>query len=75
MPRYYFEIETDDARVEDPEGALNPDDAAAMRGAERLADELTQEGLEFVGSTVQVLNDDRKVVADVLIRARKQLLQ
>ena len=69
MPRYYFEIETDETLVEDPEGALYPDDAAAMRGAERLADELTQEGLEFVGSTVQVLYEELMVVADVLMRA------
>ena len=75
MLRYYFEIETDETFVEDPEGALYPGDTAAIRAAERLADELTQEGLEFVGSTVQVLNEERKVVAEVLIRAPKQLLQ
>ena len=62
MPRYFFEIETQETRVGDAEGAVHSGDDAAIRSAKRLAEELAEEELEFVGATILVLNEARDVV-------------
>ena len=75
MPRYYFEVETEETRLEDNQGGVYANDEAAIRGAKHLANELLDDGSDFFGATLTVLAEDRTEIATLPIRPPKRLLQ
>ena len=75
MPRYYFEVENEETRFEDQDGAVYADDEAAVRGAKRLAEDLLEQGGEFVGAALIVLTEARNKIAVLTIRPPNERLQ
>ena len=75
MPRYYFEVENEQTRFEDRDGAVYADDDAAVRGARRLAEDLLEQGGEFVGAVLIVLTEARNKIAVLTIRQPNERLQ
>jgi hypothetical protein len=75
MPRYYFEVENEETRFEDQDGSVYADDEAAVRGAKRLAEDLLEQGSEFVGAALIVLTEARNKIAVLTIRPPNERLQ
>ena len=75
MPRYFFEVERRDIVFDDNVGADYPSDDAALRGGQRLAEELGRDAPEHVGDTLKILNDGKEVLGRMLIVPPKELLQ
>ena len=76
MPRYFFEVENEETRYEDPEGGVYADDHAAVEGALRFASELLERGGEFLGATLTVLDEARdKKITVLTIRPPDKRLQ
>jgi len=75
MPRYFFEVENEEALFEDSEGAVYADDEAAVKGAQRLADDLLEQGGEFIGAILTVFNEAHVKIAIFTIRPPNERLQ
>jgi len=75
MPRYYFEVESGEILYEDVHGEDYPTEVAALKGAERLAEELAEEQDEFGGCSVTVRDEAGTEIGRFAIRPRKALLQ
>jgi len=75
MPRYFFEVLGEAIRYEDGDGEDYPSDQAALRGAQRFANELAEDSAEFFGCTVTVFTADRKPIGQFVIRPPPNMLQ
>jgi len=75
MPRYFFEVETEEALYQDQHGSVYPTDEAALRSGQRLATELMDEGARFAGSIMKVLNEHRSQIGEFTIRPSDEKLQ
>lgn len=75
MPRYFFEVSNEDTVYDDAEGAPYRNDEAALRGAHRLADELSNENPEFVGCKLTVWDEGGTPIGELTVLPPRQMLQ
>lgn len=74
MPRYFHEIRSETEIYEDPDGDVYPNDAA-LSGAGRLTLELSEEDRKFDGSTLIVMDEAGKAIAELAIGPGRRWLQ
>ncbi|MGN6590448.1 MAG: DUF6894 family protein [Sphingomicrobium sp.] len=75
MPRYYFEVENEETRFEDQNGAVYADDEAAVRGAKCLAEDLLEHGTRVRWSRPHRPHEARNKIAVLTIRPPNERLQ
>jgi len=75
MPRFFFEVDANEAVYEDTQGVEYPTDQAALQAGQRLAASLSEAGSEFIGNTLKILNEAEEEIGHFLILPSKDLLQ
>ena len=74
MPRFFFEVDANEATYEDAYGVEYPTTHAALQAGQRLAESLSAAGSEFIGNTLRVLNEAKEEIGHFLILPPKELL-